>query len=218
MNIITATWREKVTSIEHQTLKNQIGKRYRICQVYEFEGCHVLMKHNTYCKTYCVCLCIVGHTPSQELELKKIDDNPVTEFSWLCPNTNLTCWEKFHKFSGPRGLFTNPGRIIDTYTGCFRFGHKSCHVICFCGAKLHLENHILSEGIRNATEKRMMVTMMGMTASMFGTTETYKRMITTAMGMTVTKILEDSALLLMLFWKHDTGLYCPNSVIAVCSC
>jgi hypothetical protein len=27
-------------------------------------------------------------------------------------------------FYGPRGLFTNPGRIIDSEAGCFRFGHQ----------------------------------------------------------------------------------------------
>jgi hypothetical protein len=83
--------KKKATSVEHQVLNNQIGKRFKNCQVCKFEGCHIVMKHNTYCKTHCVHLCIVRHTPSHKTEQKEIDDNPVTDFLWVCTNTSLTC-------------------------------------------------------------------------------------------------------------------------------
>ena len=36
------------------------------------------------------------------------DDNnvPVTDFSWLCPDSTMTCWQKFHKYYGPRKLYS----------------------------------------------------------------------------------------------------------------
>jgi hypothetical protein len=138
--------KKKVTSVEHQVFKNQIGKRHKNCQVCEFEGSHIVMKHTKYCETHCVCLCIIRHTPSHKLELNKIDDNPVTDFSWVCPNTNLACWEKLHTFYGPRGLFTNAGRIINTYAGCFRFGHQNLSCGLFLRRKAAFGKTDISRG------------------------------------------------------------------------
>ena len=47
----------------------------------------------------------------------------MTDFSWLCPNVGLSCWQKFHLWYQPRGLFSNPRCIVEKAEGCFRFGH-----------------------------------------------------------------------------------------------
>jgi hypothetical protein len=45
----------------------------------------------------------------------------VTDFSWLCPDNNLSCWHKLHLWYEPRDLFFNSGIIIKNDAECFRF-------------------------------------------------------------------------------------------------
>jgi hypothetical protein len=64
------------------------------------------------------------HQDTKKIGLKKGDSNElVTDFSWLCPDTDLSCWQKFHLWYQPHGLFSNPRCIIEKADGCFRFGH-----------------------------------------------------------------------------------------------
>jgi hypothetical protein len=60
----------------------------------------------------------------QENGIEKSDSNElVTDFPWMCPDTDLSCWQKFHLWYQPRGLFSNPRCIIEKVAGCFRFVH-----------------------------------------------------------------------------------------------
>jgi hypothetical protein len=100
--------------VDAQVLKNSIGRRYNNCHVCEFEGRNIVMKHNVYCKVHCIHLCTESKKTTQELDLKRTDNGePVTDFLWVCPDSHLSCWQKFHTFYEPQNLFTNPGSIID---------------------------------------------------------------------------------------------------------
>jgi hypothetical protein len=68
---------------------------------------------------------VYAATPGyQEDWIEKGDSNElVTYFSWLCPDTNLSCWQKFHMWYQPSGLFSNPRCIVEQAAGCFWFGH-----------------------------------------------------------------------------------------------
>jgi hypothetical protein len=41
-----------------------------------------------------------------EPKLHKLDGTPVTDWKWTC-QSNDTCWNKFHNFYLPKGLFNN---------------------------------------------------------------------------------------------------------------
>lgn len=41
-----------------------------------------------------------------EPNLIKVDGRPVTDWTWM-HDSNLSCWEKFHKYYEPEGLFNN---------------------------------------------------------------------------------------------------------------
>jgi hypothetical protein len=42
------------------------------------------------------------HPPVVDAGLVRIDDvEPVTEYSWVCPNSDWSCWNKFHKLLPP---------------------------------------------------------------------------------------------------------------------
>jgi hypothetical protein len=43
-----------VQSVEVQVLKSQLGKRFKNCQVCEFEGRGMVTSQRCYCKVYCV--------------------------------------------------------------------------------------------------------------------------------------------------------------------
>jgi hypothetical protein len=79
-----------VHSVQLKVLKSQLGKRFKNCQVSEFEGRGMIMSQMCYCKVHCLGICIKQHQDSRTIGLMK------TDFSWLCPDTNLSCWQKFH--------------------------------------------------------------------------------------------------------------------------
>jgi hypothetical protein len=82
------------------------------------------MSQTTYCKMHCVRICMHRHQDTKKIGLKKGDSNElVTDFSWLCPDTDLSCWQKIHLWYQPHGLCSNPRCIIEKAAGCFRFGH-----------------------------------------------------------------------------------------------
>jgi hypothetical protein len=177
------------------------------------------MKHNMYCKTHCAHLCIFGHTPSHELELKKIDDNPVTNFPSVCPNTNLTCWEKFHTCYGPICLFTNPSRITDTYAGCFIFGHQKLYCDLFLQRKAAFGKRdiIRDEKKRNRGEDD------GDNGgddgiNIWDNNGNIKEEYDNNSGDDSGEYSIELDPSLRLFGKHDTGPCGPTSVIAICVC
>jgi hypothetical protein len=60
------------------------------------------------CSRHGVRLCMDSREPRAECEPKNIraDGGLNTDWSWKC-STNKSCWEKFHEFYQPAGLFNN---------------------------------------------------------------------------------------------------------------
>jgi hypothetical protein len=50
-----------------------------------------------FCMDHNVCLCEVSYS----------NDDPQP---WKCPEANLTCWEKYHQWYLPKGLYNEIGR------------------------------------------------------------------------------------------------------------
>jgi hypothetical protein len=111
-------------SVTTTDLRKWIGNNYKNYQVCDYEGRGLVMSQTTYCKIHCVRMCMQQHQDTKKIGLKKGDSNElVTHFSWLYPDTDLSCWQKFHLWYKPRGLFSNPRCIFEKAAGCFRFGH-----------------------------------------------------------------------------------------------
>jgi hypothetical protein len=74
----------------------------------------MVMSQTCYCKVHCVRICMKQHQESMEIGLKKTDlYEPMTDYRWLCPNTNISCWQKFNLWYRPKGLFSDPGQIVE---------------------------------------------------------------------------------------------------------
>jgi hypothetical protein len=102
-----------VDSVELKVLKSQLGRRFKHFQLCDFEGPGMVMSQTCYCKVG-VWLCMKQHQNSRTIGLKKMDSTEaVMDFSWLRPDNNLSCWQKFHLWYKPIYLFSNPGRIIE---------------------------------------------------------------------------------------------------------
>jgi hypothetical protein len=85
-----------VDSVELKVLKSQLGRRFKNCQVCDFEGRGMAMSQTCYFKVHCVWICMKQHQDARTIGLKKTDyTEPVMDFSWLCPDNNLSCWQKF---------------------------------------------------------------------------------------------------------------------------
>ena len=82
----------------------------RACQICEFEGRGRKVKFTNYCTNHKVKCCTITY-PSQKIENtfikwgEKYDNSKVRNWEWLCPETELTCWQKAHKWYIPNGLF-----------------------------------------------------------------------------------------------------------------
>jgi hypothetical protein len=75
-----------------------------------------------FCANHGVRLCTES-SPRRELVqdpvLVKLDGSKVTDFSWTCPDEG-SCWEKYHNFYLPRGLFN--AKRIDLNDNKIKFG------------------------------------------------------------------------------------------------
>ena len=69
----------------------------RGCVVCRFEGRYAT-ESTVICKTHQVCLCIKVYDSSPE--------------AYHCSNTSFTCWQKFHTFYLPQGLYNANGNIV----------------------------------------------------------------------------------------------------------
>eukprot|EP00644_Phytophthora_capsici_P012397 jgi/Phyca11/121725/e_gw1.46.413.1 len=67
-----------------------------MCVVCRFEGRYPT-EVTDYCRTHSVCLCKLVHGDA---------NTPFT-----CPESTWTCWEKFHRFYLPNGLFSAKGNL-----------------------------------------------------------------------------------------------------------
>jgi hypothetical protein len=102
------------------------------------------MSQTCYCKVHCDRICMEQHQDSRTTGLKKTDSNePLTGFSWLYPDANLSCWQKFHLRYGPRELFSYPKQIIEKYAECDTL---KCHPRYVWQRKMSLGGNSLVEG------------------------------------------------------------------------
>jgi hypothetical protein len=87
--------------IHHSSLDfgAHIKRHVNICQVCEYEesgDIHFLF--NIYL-AHSARLCTHTQHPVADAGLVRVDDGePVTDFSWACPNAEWSCWNKFHNF------------------------------------------------------------------------------------------------------------------------
>ena len=77
------------------------------CQICKFEGRGRKMANVNYCGKHMVRCCSSTHVDHTEKDLfrKGGTDIACTEWSWLCPYQNLTCWDKYHKFYHQQNIF-----------------------------------------------------------------------------------------------------------------
>ncbi|ETO60264.1 hypothetical protein F444_21512 [Phytophthora nicotianae P1976] len=83
-------------SVSSRQIYAEKSRKRRRCIVCRWEGRYPTEVTN-YCLTHGVCLCRVLH------------DQPAKP--WMCPSTTSTCWDKFHQFYLPNGLFTDKGNV-----------------------------------------------------------------------------------------------------------
>jgi hypothetical protein len=86
-----------VDSVELIVLKSQLGKQFKNYQVCDFKGRGMVVSQMYDCKVNGVRLCMKQHQYSRISRFKQpYSTEPVMDFSWLCPDNNLICWQKFH--------------------------------------------------------------------------------------------------------------------------
>ncbi|KAE9274247.1 hypothetical protein PR003_g29666, partial [Phytophthora rubi] len=84
------------TSVSSRQIHAEKSSKRRRCIVCRWEGRYPTEVTN-YCITHGVCLCRIVHDRPDE--------------PWICPSTTSTCWDKFHQFYYPSGLFTDKGNV-----------------------------------------------------------------------------------------------------------
>jgi hypothetical protein len=89
-------------------IPEKIGPNMRVCQVCSYEMHRFKWHSVTLCPNHGVRLCTDVRTSREdsELQILKKDWTPVTDWSWTCQQTD-TCWNKFHMFYLPNGLFNS---------------------------------------------------------------------------------------------------------------
>jgi hypothetical protein len=59
-------------------------------------------------------LCTKSHPPVADAGLIRIyDAEPVTDCSWVCPNSEWPCWNKFHNVYLQKGLWSNRAGLMN---------------------------------------------------------------------------------------------------------
>jgi hypothetical protein len=77
----------------------------KICQVCEYEEWDEVQSSVNVCLAHSARLCTKTHPHVADAGLVLIDDaEPVTKYSWVCPNSEWSCCNKFHNFYLHKGL------------------------------------------------------------------------------------------------------------------
>ena len=86
----------------------ELSTKIKICQVCRFEDRKPKWKSVMLCRQHGVRLCTEAREQREACEpiLKRKDGSAVTDFTWSCQTTD-SCWNKFHQFYQPKGLFNN---------------------------------------------------------------------------------------------------------------
>jgi len=90
------------------SLPMELSTKIKICQVCRFEERKPKWKSVMLCRQHGVRLCTEAREQREACEpiLKRKDGSAVTDFTWSCQTTD-SCWNKFHQFYQPKGLFNN---------------------------------------------------------------------------------------------------------------
>ncbi|GMF31534.1 unnamed protein product [Phytophthora fragariaefolia] len=84
------------TSVSSRQIHAEKSRKRRRCILCRWEGRNPTEVTN-YCLTHDVCLCRIVHNRPAE--------------PWMCSLTPSTCWDKFHQFYYPSGLFTDTDNV-----------------------------------------------------------------------------------------------------------
>jgi hypothetical protein len=106
-NLEKADTKNKCEFMDFTNLPLQLKKRSKTCQVCNYEMQKPKWKGVVMCMNHVVRLCS-GITPPRcdsLPELYQQNGDKVTDWSWTCP-TKISCWNKFHEFYLPNGLFS----------------------------------------------------------------------------------------------------------------
>eukprot|EP00644_Phytophthora_capsici_P018412 jgi/Phyca11/130133/e_gw1.91.135.1 len=74
----------------------ECGRKKRQCIVCRFEETFPT-EVTDFCHTHSVCLCRIVHE--------------YVEKPFTCPHSTWTCWDKFHRFYLPSGVFSDKGNV-----------------------------------------------------------------------------------------------------------
>jgi hypothetical protein len=98
----------KCQPIHINDLRPNLSMKIKICQVCKYEMRKPKWKSVMVCPTHGVRLCLeVREKRENSLPtIRRKDGSVVTDWSWTCETTD-SCWNKFHKFYLPQGLFNN---------------------------------------------------------------------------------------------------------------
>ena len=83
----------------------------RACQICEFEGRGRKVSTTNYCTFHRVRCCTTSYPADDNSQPfihwgTRYSRLSVKSWDWMCPDTNLTCWEKAHNFYIPNHLFS----------------------------------------------------------------------------------------------------------------
>jgi hypothetical protein len=113
-------WQITCLPVHLNSLPAKLSTKIKICQVCKYELRKPKWKSVTLCPRHGVRLCTeVRQERRKSLPIiTKTDGSIVTDWSWTCDTTD-SCWNKFHKFYQPQGLFNT--RFTFTSTDRVKF-------------------------------------------------------------------------------------------------
>ncbi len=72
-------------------------------------------------------------------------DKAVTDFSWLCPNSTLTCWQKFYSFYQKKQLFSTIANDADNdKEDNYKFSNHQFQILLLSGKANGILEKIMS--------------------------------------------------------------------------
>lgn len=96
----------KVGKIE---CENPLTTKQKFCQKCLFKGCGRKLLNVAYCKKHCIHACIQKYPDNTKTGLyydtnlgKKV---VCSDWSWMCPNKGMSCWDKFHTYYALTDVF-----------------------------------------------------------------------------------------------------------------
>jgi hypothetical protein len=110
-----------VPTIHHSSLdfSPQLKGQTNICQVCEYEERGEAQSSVKNCLTHSSRLYTYPPPPVAEPGPARVDNGePVHDFSWACPNTDWSCWNKFHDFYLEKGMWSLRAGLVQEEHTC----------------------------------------------------------------------------------------------------